>query len=131
MSGWDVSSTPTWGPQDGPDETQSFTSAGDDARHFGSQAFAAQDFGRPAASSPAGGFPESHDSPPPEFFAPEYGQQEQQDVTPGGYPRRTPGRSLQGLPRREASDARGRHSSAQPGSYGRDDGFSQEGPLSQ
>ena len=25
MSGWDVSSTPTWGPQDGPEDTQAFT----------------------------------------------------------------------------------------------------------
>ena len=28
MSGWDVSSTPKWGPEDGPEETQAFPGQG-------------------------------------------------------------------------------------------------------
>jgi hypothetical protein len=132
MSGWDVSSTPTWGSQDGPDETQSFAAAGDGSRDFG-----AQDISRPAPNSPAGGFPEApggfpgenqgQGGPPPEFYSSDYGQQDEHDVTPGGYPRRTPGRSLQDLPRRDR-DGHGRHSSAQPGAYGQDDPFAQDSP---
>jgi len=49
MSGWDVSSTPTWGPEDGPEDTQAFTG----------QDFGNQDFGRGGTSSPAAGFPEA------------------------------------------------------------------------
>src|SRR3984885_10372678 len=115
MSGWDVSSTPTWGPQDGPEDTQAFTG----------QDFGGQDFGRGGPSSPAAGFPEAGGfpgesqagGPPPEFFGQEYGQE--QELGPGGFPQRTPGESFQNLPRRES---RGRHSSA-PGGYGQDNGF--------
>ena len=105
MSGWDVSSTPTWGPQDGPEDTQAFTG----------QDFGGQEFGRGGPGSPAGGFPEAGGfpgesqagGPPPEFFGQEPGQE--QELGPGGFPQRTPGGSFQNLPRREA---RGRHSSA-------------------
>jgi hypothetical protein len=111
MSGWDVSSTPTWGPQDGPEDTQAFTG----------QDFGGQDFGRGGPSSPeAGGFPGESQAggPPPEFFGQEYGQE--QELGPGGFPQRTPGGSFQNLPRRES---RGRHSSAPGGGYGQDNGF--------
>jgi hypothetical protein len=97
MSGWDVdSSTPTWGPRDGHEQAPSANEA-------------------VAPGSPEG--------PPPEFFGSDYGQPEQTDLTPGGFPRRTPGRSLQGLPRR---DTQGRHAAALPESYGRDDAFGQD-----
>jgi hypothetical protein len=116
MSGWDVSSTPTWGPEDGPEDTQAFTG----------QDFGGQDFGRGGPSSPAAGFPEAGGfpgesqagGPPPEFFGQEYGQE--QELGPGGFPQRTPGGSFQNLPRRES---RGRHSSAPGGAYGQDNGF--------
>src|SRR5947209_7440749 len=101
MSGWDVSSTPTWGSQDGPEDSHTSTSPGDGTRDFGVQ------------GSPTGGLPElpsrlpelpnrlaaggAAGGPPPEFFGPDYGQQdEQHEVGPGGYPQRTPGQSLQG-----------------------------------
>ena len=66
MSGWDVSSTPTWGSEDGPEDTQAFT--GQESR--------GQDFGRGRPNSPAAGFPEADGfqgesqagGPPPEFF---------------------------------------------------------------
>ena len=116
MSGWDVSSTPTWGPQDGPEDTQAFTG----------QDFGGQEFGRGGPGSPAGGFPEAGGfpgesqagGPPPEFFGQEPGQE--QEIGPGGFPQRTPGGSFQNLPRREA---RGRHSSAPGGGYGQDNSF--------
>ncbi len=45
MSGWDMSSTPTWGPNDGPEEsTQSFPVPGTGGRDPG-QDFDAQDAG--------------------------------------------------------------------------------------
>ena len=122
MSGWDVSSTPTWGPQDGPEDTQA--SPG--------QEFGNQDFGRGGGpGSPAGGFPEfgggypgegQAGGPPPEFFG--------QDDDPGQsrYPKRTPGRSFQDLPRREM---RGRHSSAPDGGYGQGNGYGQDAGYGQ
>jgi hypothetical protein len=131
MSGWDVSSTPTWGPQDGPEDTQSFTGHGDGSRDFGPQ-----DFGRGGTgpSSPPAGFPEAGGfpgegqagGPPPEFFGQDYGQD--QEIGPGGFPQRTPGRSFQDLPRREA---RGRHSTAPGGAYGQDNGYGQDGAYGQ
>jgi hypothetical protein len=126
MSGWDVSSTPKWGPQDGPEETQAFPGQGDGSRDFG-QDFGAQDFGRGGPSSPPAGFPEAGGGfpgesaaggPPPEFFGQEYGQDH--EIGPGGFPQRTPGRSFEDLPRREA---RGRHSSAPGGGYGQESGY--------
>jgi hypothetical protein len=121
MSGWDVSSTPTWGPEDGPEDTQAFKG----------QDFGGHEFGRGGPSSPAAGFPEAGGGfagesraggPPSEFFGQEYGQD--QEPGPGGFPQRTPGGSFQNLPRRES---RGRHSSAPGGAYGQDNGFGQEG----
>ncbi|HEY6496181.1 MAG TPA: hypothetical protein VIZ43_23115 [Trebonia sp.] len=129
MSGWDVSSTPTWGPQDGPEDTQAFTSQGDSSREFGTQDFGAQDFGRGGQNSPAG-FPEAGGGfgdgaaggPPPEFFGQDYGQD--QDLGPESFPQRTPGSSLQDLPRRET---RGRHGSASVrGAYGQESAYGQE-----
>src|SRR6185437_925594 len=134
MSGWDVSSTPKWGPEDGPEETQAFPGQGDGSRDFG-QAFGAQDFGRGGTSSPPAGFPEvgggypgesAAGGPPPEFFGQEYGQDH--EFGPGGFPQRTPGRSFEDLPRRES---RGRHSSAPSGGYGQDNGFGQDNPFGQ
>jgi hypothetical protein len=125
MSGWDVSSTPKWGPQDGPEETQAFPGQGDGSRDFG-QDLGPQDFGRGGPSSPPAGFPEAGGGypgesaaggPPPEFFGQEYGQDH--ELGPGGFPQRTPGRSFEDLPRRESQ---GRHSSA-PGGYGQDNGY--------
>lgn len=112
MSGWDVSSTPTWGSQDGPDETQAFAASGNGARDYG------QDLGGGySGDSRAGG-------PPPEFFGQqEYGQE--QDRGPSGYPQRTPGQSFQDLPRRDPARDR------QPGGYGQDDGYGQSGAFGQ
>ena len=111
MSGWDVSSTPTWGSQDGPDETQAFA-AGNGARDYG------QDFGGGhSGDSRAGG-------PPPEFFGQDYAQE--QDRGPGGYPQRTPGQSFQDLPRRDSSRDR-----QAGGGYGQDDGYGQSGAFGQ
>ena len=138
MSGWDVSSTPSWGPQDGPEDTQAFPGQGDGSRDFGSQ-----DFGRGGPGSPPSGFPEAGGGfpgesaaggPPPEFFGQEYSHDD--EIGPGGFPQRTPGRSLQDLPRRET---RGKHSSVpgggggygQEGGYGQDNGFGQEGGFGQ
>jgi hypothetical protein len=139
MSGWDTSSTPTWGPQDGSEDTQAFTAAGDGprdfGREFGTQDFAAQDLGRPVPSSPPAGFPEapggfpgdsSPSGPPPEFFGRDYGQQE---IGPGGFPQRKPGRSMQqNLPRREV---RGRHSTDQSGAYEQAGAYDQAGTYEQ
>jgi hypothetical protein len=139
MSGWDTSSTPTWGPQDESEDTQAFTAAADGPRDFGqdfgTQDFAVQDFGRPVPSSPPAGFPEapggfpgdsSPSGPPPEFFGRDYGQQE---IGPGGFPQRKPGRSMQqNLPRREV---RGRHSTDQTGSYGQSGAYGQAGAHDQ
>ncbi len=110
MSGWDVSSTPTWGSQDGPDETQAFAASGNNgARDHG------QDFnGGYSGDNRAGG-------PPPEFFGQEYGQE--QELGPSGYPQRTPGQSFQDLPRRESA----RDSRRAGGGYGQDDGYGQGG----
>jgi hypothetical protein len=125
MSGWDVSSTPTWGQQDGPDDTQAFTASGEGARDHG-QDFGAPDFGGGYSGEGTPG------GPPPEFFGQDYGQDQNMDLGPGGFPQRTPGRSLQDLPRRET---RGGYGSApaggygQQGGYGPDDGFDQDGPT--
>ena len=133
MSGWDVSSTPSWESQDGPDETQTFPA--EPSRELGSQDFAARDFGRTPPSSPAAGFPElpggyaaagGPDGPPPEFFATGVGPEDSRELSPGGYPQRTPGQSLRDLPRRE-----GRHSSAQPAGYGQNGGFGQDSAFGQ
>ena len=134
MSGWDVPSTPNWGPQDGPEDTQAFA-PGDGSRDLG-QDFGAPDFGRGGRNSPATDFPEATGGfpvdvpgrgpaggPPPEFFGQDYGQDQDQGPGPGGYPQRTPGRSLQDLPRREA---RGRHGSAATTAYGQGNGYGQE-----
>src|SRR5690349_9532990 len=134
MSGWDVSSTPKWGPEDGPEETQAFPGQGDGSRDFG-QDFGAQDFGRGGPSSPPAGFPEvgggypgesAAGGPPPEFFGQEYGQDH--EIGPGGFPQRTPGRSFEDLPRRES---RGRHSSAPSGGYGQDNGYGADSAYGQ
>jgi len=134
MSGWDVSSTPKWGPEDGPEETQAFPARGDGSRDFG-QDFGAQDFGRGGPSSPPAGFPEvgggypgesAAGGPPPEFFGQEYGQDH--EIGPGGFPQRTPGRSFEDLPRRES---RGRHSSAPSGGYGQDNGYGADSAYGQ
>src|ERR1700761_6372748 len=95
MSGWDVSSTPTWGPQDGPEDTQAFTSPGDSSRDFG-QDFGAQAFGG-GPNSPEAGFPEAGrgfgdgqaGGPPPEFFGQDYGQDQNLDFGPESFPQRT------------------------------------------
>jgi hypothetical protein len=134
MSGWDVSSTPKWGPEDGPEETQAFPARGDGSRDFG-QDFGAQDFGRGGPSSPPAGFPEvgggypgesAAGGPPPEFFGQEYGQDH--EIGPGGFPQRTPGRSFEDLPRRESH---GRHSSAPGGGYGQDNGYGADSAYGQ
>src|ERR1700733_2528966 len=120
MSGWDTSSTHTWGQQDGPDETQSFAAPGAGSRDF-SDDFGSQEFGRMAPGSPPAGFPQAGNGfpgersaagPPPEFYGGEYGQQDPRGS--GGYPQRTPGRSLGDLPRRDT------HPSAQDNGYGQD-----------
>ena len=131
MSGWDVSSTHTWGQQDGPDETQTFAAPGAGSRDFGEE-FGSQEFGRMAPGSPAAGFPEvgggfpgdrSAAGPPPEFFGGDYGQQDPNGS--GGYPQRTPGRSLHDLPRRDTRPA------AQDGGYGQEAGYGQDGAYGQ
>ncbi len=127
MSGWDVSSTHTWGQQDGPDETQTFAAPGANSRDFGED-FGSQEFGRMAPGSPPAGFPaagggfpgdRSSASPPPEFFGQGYGQQDPQGS--GGYPQRTPGRSLHDLPQRDMRPA------AHDAGYGQDAGHGQDG----
>ena len=129
MSGWDVSSTPTWGSEDGPEDTQGFRGQGDGSRDFG-QEYGAQDFGRGGPSSPPAGFPEVGGGfpgespvggPPPEFFGQDYDQD--QDSGPAVFPKRTPGRSLQDLPRR---DPRSRPTSVPSDSYGQGNGYGQE-----
>src|ERR1700733_2153922 len=128
MSGWDTSSTHTWGQQDGPDETQAFAAPGAGSRDFGED-FGSREFGRMAPGSPPAGFPEagggfpgerSPAGPPPEFFG-EYGQQDPQGS--GGYPQRTPGRSLHDLSQRDAGYG-------QDGGYG-DNGYGQDGGYGQ
>src|SRR6201996_3851457 len=121
MSGWDVSSTPTWGQQDGPDDTQAFTASGEGARDHG-QDFGAPDFGGGYSGEGTPG------GPPPEFFGQDYGQDQNMDLGPGGFPQRTPGRSLQDLPRR---DPQGRHSSAPGGAYGQDSGYGRDNGYGQ
>jgi hypothetical protein len=138
MSGWDVPSTPNWGPQDGPEETQAFKAPGDGSRDFG-QDFGAPDFGRGGPSSPAGGFPEARGGfpgdgpaggPPPEFFGQDYGQDQDLGPGPGGFPQRTPGRSLQDLPRRDTRG--GRHGGSAPANgYGQDSGYGQDNGYGQ
>lgn len=108
MSGWDVSSTPTWGPQDGPDDAQGYQRRDDASRGFGGQ-----DNGGFSGESQAGG-------PPPEFFGEGYGQEQGS----GAYPQRTPGESLGDLARRESQ---GRHSSAQDNAYGQGGGYGDGG----
>jgi hypothetical protein len=103
MTGWDVSSTPTWGSEGGPDETQAFTASGNGAGEYG------QNFGAPEAGGSYSGGNNMAGGPPSEF----YGQEDQ-----GGYPRRTPGQSFQDLPRRGG---------AADGGYGQDNGFGQGG----
>jgi hypothetical protein len=95
MSGWDVSSTPAWDPQDGPEEEdQPFPASGN-----GSQDLVRRTPGSPASGpheAPNGFGPKSLPAgPPPEFFAEDYGQQGQQDPGPERFPQRTPGQSLQ------------------------------------
>jgi hypothetical protein len=130
MSGWDVSSMPSWESQDGPEETQAFPASS--SRELGQQDPGARDYGRTPPRSPAAGFPGAPDGfdaggapagPPAEFFTTGFGPEDSRELTPGGYPRRTPGQSLQDLPRREPQ---GRHSSAQPGGFGQDGAFSQD-----
>ena len=140
MSGWDVSSTHTWGQQDGPDETQTFAAPGAGSRDFGED-FGSQEFGRMAPGSPSAGFPEvaggfpgepSPAGPPPEFFGQGYGQQDPNGS--GGYPQRTPGRSLQDLSRRDPRDMRSGAQDAgygQESAYGQDAGYSQESAYGQ
>jgi len=81
--------------------------------------------GSPPAGFPAagGGFPGERLSanPPPEFFGQGYGQQEPQGS--GGYPQRTPGRSLHDLSQRDAGYG-------QDGGYG-DNGYGQDGGYGQ
>jgi hypothetical protein len=128
MSGWDVSPTHTWGQQDGPDETQNFAAPGGNSRDFGDE-FGSQEFGRMAPGSPPAGFPaagggfpgeRSSANPPPEFFGQGgYGQQD--SYGSGGYPQRTPGRSLHDMPQRDTRDA----GYGQDGGYG-DNGYGQD-----
>jgi len=126
MSGWDTSSTHTWGQQDGPDETQAFAAPGGGSRDFGED-FGSQEFGRRAPGSPPVGFPaagggypgeRSAANPPPEFFGQGYGQDPQGS---GGYPQRTPGRSLHDMPQRDMRPA------AHDGGYGQDGGYGDNG----
>jgi hypothetical protein len=81
--------------------------------------------GSPSAGFPAagGGFPGERSSanPPPEFYGPGYGQQDPQGS--GGYPQRTPGRSLHDLSQRDAGYG-------QDGGYG-DNGYGQDGGYGQ
>src|ERR1700690_1149119 len=97
MSGWDVSSTPAWDSQDGPEEDQPFPASGN-----GSQDLVRRTPGSPASGpheTPNGFGPKSLPAgPPPEFFSEDYGQQGQQgqqDPGPERFPQRTPGQSLQ------------------------------------
>ena len=123
MSGWDVSSTPTWGSQDGPEETQAFSAQGNGARDYG-QDFGAPEFGGGyAGENMAGG-------PPPEFFGQDYGQEH--DRGPGGYPQRTPGQSFQDLPRRgRQGGAPAGGGYGQESAYGQDNGYPQESAYGQ
>lgn len=123
MSGWDVSSTPTWGSQDGPEETQAFSAQGNGARDYG-QDFGAPEFGGGyAGDNTAGG-------PPPEFFGQDYGQEH--DRGPGGYPQRTPGQSFQDLPRRGRQDgAPAGGGYGQDSAYGQDAGYPQDNGYGQ
>ncbi len=117
MSGWDVSSTPTWGPQDGPDETQAFSAQGtvpgttartSDAPELRGRLRRREHGGRPASRVLRAGLRSGHDR------------------GPGGYPQRTPGQSFQDLPRR------GRPSGAPAdGGYGQDNGYGQGGGYAQ
>src|SRR6266700_3267845 len=110
MSGWDMSSTPTWGPNDGPEEsTQSFPVPGTGARDFGQdlpgQDFEIQGLRHHTAGSAANGFhgESAQNGPPPEFFGSDYDSPEAAPTGPGGFPRRTPGQSMrEDLPRRES-----------------------------
>jgi hypothetical protein len=135
MSGWDVSSTHTWGQQDGPDETQTFAAPGAGSRDFGED-FGSQEFGRMAPGSPPAGFPEagggfpgerSAANPPPEFYGQGYGQQDPHGS--GGYPQRTPGRSLHDMPQRDPGY--GQDGAYGDNGYGQDAGFGQETPYGQ
>ena len=137
MSGWDVSSTPKWGPQDGPEETQGFNGQGDGSRDF-PQDFGVQDFGRGGPSSPPEGFPEvgggypgegQAGGPPPEFFGQEYGQD--QEPGSGGFPRRTPGRSFQDLPRRETRGGYSGDGYGQENGYGAENGYGHDNGYGQ
>ena len=120
MSGWDVSSTPTWGPQDGSEDTQAYKTRDDGSLDYGHESMNSPATGLPEAG---GGFPGDGPAggPPPEFFGQDYGQD--QDPGPGGFPQRTPGRSLQDLPR---GDTRGRHGSPAASAYGRNNGYGQD-----
>ena len=132
MSGWDTSSTHTWGQQDGPDETQAFAAPSAGSRDFGED-FGSQEFGRMAPGSPPTGFPaaagggfpseRSAANPPPEFYGPGYGQDPQGS---GGYPQRTPGRSLHDMPQRDMRPAAHDSGYGQDGGYG-DNGYGQDG----
>jgi hypothetical protein len=122
MSGWDVSSTPTWGSQDGPDETQAFTASQGGTRGRG------QDFG---AADFDGGYPGENmaGGPPAEYFGQEYGQDH--DVPPGGFPQRTPGQSFQDLPRRDSVPGRRGGGRPADGGYGQGNGYGQENGYGQ
>jgi hypothetical protein len=134
MSGWDTSSTHTWGQQEGPDETQAFaTPPGAGSRDLGED-YGSQEFGRMAPGSPPAGFPAAGGgypgerpaaSPPPEFFGQGYGQQDPSGS--GGYPQRTPGRSLHDLPQRDTRPAARDAGYGQDGGYGQDAGYGQDG----
>src|ERR1700761_4519707 len=152
MSGWDVSSTPNWGPQDEPEEARDATAPVDGSRDFAAQGYRAHDprtqpagaqdsrtagTGRPGHTAPAG-FPQVPDdagpagspaSPPPEFFSDDYGQPEDHEIGPGGFPQRTPGRSLRDLPRREAPSSPAPQNTpyGQPAVYGQPDVYGQPG----
>lgn len=96
MSGWDVSSTPTWGSQE-PEETQAYSADG--SGEYGQNFSAPGTGGGYSGGNMAGG-------PPSEFFG--------QEQSEGAYPRRTPGQSFQDLPRRGGAAA--------GGGYGQDNG---------
>ena len=105
MSGWDTSSRPSWGQQDGPE---------DGTQNFSVPDYPSKDFsGDQADGSEEGG----SSSPPPEFFGDEYRPQQFQKRTPGATlgGRELPGRgSPAGDPPARDRNGRGKHS-AEPG----------------